>query len=245
MLLKNKNILITGAGKGIGEQLVQSAIKNGAFVYAVIKDKRDNRKFKNNKNLKIYNGNVKNINLFKKIFKDSEKEKKKINGLINNAGVRFRKKFLKIKSKELKDVFETNFFSIFSILQLTSEFWIKRKIQGSVINLASIVGQSGFEDLSVYAATKGAVISLTKSFSVEMAKYGIRANSISPGFTKTSFYEKFKKKKKLYNWTLSRIPMKRWGTTDEISNLILFVISDKSKYLNGENISIDGGWINS
>ena len=245
MLLKNKNILITGAGKGIGEQLVQSAIKNGAFVYAVIKDKRDNRKFKKNKNLKIYNGNVKNINLFKKIFKDSEIEKKKINGLINNAGVRFRKKFLKIKSKELKDVFETNFFSIFSILQLTSEFWIKRKIQGSVINLASIVGQSGFEDLSVYAATKGAVISLTKSFSVEMAKYGIRANSISPGFTKTSFYEKFKKKKKLYNWTLSRIPMKRWGTTDEISNLILFVISDKSKYLNGENISIDGGWINS
>jgi len=245
MLLKNKNILITGAGKGIGEQLVQSAIKNGAFVYAVIKDKRDNRKFKENKNIKIYNGNVKNENLFKKIFKDSEKEQKKINCLINNAGVRFRKKFLKIKSKELKDVFETNFFSIFSILQLTSEFWIKRKIQGSVINLASIVGQTGFEDLSVYAATKGAVISLTKSFSVEMAKYGIRANSISPGFTKTSFYEKFKKKKKLYNWTLSRIPMKRWGTTDEISNLILFVISDKSKYLNGENISIDGGWINS
>ena len=245
MLLKNKNILITGAGKGIGEQLVQSAIKNGAFVYAVIKDKRDNRKFKENKNLKIYNGNVKNENLFKKIFKDSEKEQKKINCLINNAGVRFRKKFLKIESKELKDVFETNFFSIFSILQLTSEFWIKRKIQGSVINLASIVGQTGFEDLSVYAATKGAVISLTKSFSVEMAKYGIRANSISPGFTKTSFYEKFKKKKKLYNWTLSRIPMKRWGTTEEISNLILFVISDKSKYLNGENISIDGGWINS
>ena len=245
MLLKNKNILITGAGKGIGEQLVQSAIKNGAFVYAVIKDKRDNRKFKENKNIKIYNGNVKNENLFKKIFKDSEKEQKKINCLINNAGVRFRKKFLKIESKELKDVFETNFFSIFSILQLTSEFWIKRKIQGSVINLASIVGQIGFEDLSVYAATKGAVISLTKSFSVEMAKYGIRANSISPGFTKTSFYEKFKKKKKLYNWTLSRIPMKRWGTTDEISNLILFVISDKSKYLNGENISIDGGWINS
>jgi len=77
MLLKNKNILITGAGKGIGEQLVQRAIKNGAFVYAVIKDKRDNRKFKKNKNLKIYNGNVRNINLFKKIFKDSEKEKKK------------------------------------------------------------------------------------------------------------------------------------------------------------------------
>ena len=78
-----------------------------------------------------------------------------------------------------------------------------------------------------------------------MAKHGIRANSISPGFTKTSFYQKFKKKKKLYNWTLSRIPMKRWGNSEEISNLILFVLSDKSKYINGENISVDGGWINS
>ena len=78
-----------------------------------------------------------------------------------------------------------------------------------------------------------------------MAKHGIRANTISPGFTKTSFYQKFKKKKKLYNWTLSRIPMKRWANTEEVSNLILFVLSDKSKYLNGENISVDGGWINS
>lgn len=245
MLLKNKNILITGAGKGIGEQLVKSALSNGAFVYALIKNKKDNSKFKKNKNLKIYNGNVNNNKLILRILNKSKKEKKRVNCLINNAGIRFRKNFLKIKEKELKNVFDVNFFSVFSILQIISGFWIKNKIQGSVVNLGSIVGQIGFAELSAYAASKGAIISLTKSFSVEMAKHGIRANSISPGFTKTSFYQKFKKKKKLYNWTLSRIPMKRWGNSEEISNLILFVLSDKSKYINGENISVDGGWINS
>ena len=78
-----------------------------------------------------------------------------------------------------------------------------------------------------------------------MIKHNIRANLISPGFTKTSYYKKFKKKTKLYKWTLSRIPMDRWGSSIEISKLISFLISDDSSYINGENINIDGGWTNS
>ena len=74
-------------------------------------------------------------------------------------------------------------------------------------------------------------------------KKKIRANSISPGFTKTSFFKSFKKdKKKLYRWTLSRIPQNRWGEPYEISKLIYFLISENSNYITGENINIDGGW---
>ena len=112
--------------------------------------------------------------MINKILKASVKEDKKINCLINNAGVRFRKKFLKVKKNEIKNVFDVNFFSIFSILQTVSSFWLKKKIKGSVVNIASIVGQIGFEELSVYAASKGAIISLTKSFSTEMAKWNTR-----------------------------------------------------------------------
>ena len=245
MILKNKNIFITGAGKGIGESSVKNLINNGAYVYALIKDKRDNIKFRNLSNLKIFNGNVLNEVLIKKILKESIKNKKPINCLVNNAGIRFRKKFIKIKKKELKKVLDINFLSIFMITQIISKFWIKNKIPGSIVNLASIVGQKGFDELSVYASSKGALISLSKSLAAELSKYGIRTNSISPGFTKTSFYEKFKKNKKLYKWTLSRIPQKRWGSPDEISNLITFLLSDKCNYINGENINIDGGWINS
>ena len=76
-----------------------------------------------------------------------------------------------------------------------------------------------------------------------MSKYQIRANTINPGFTKTSFYKKFKKEK-IYNWTISRIPLKRWGEANEIANLVEFLLSDKSSYINGETINIDGGWSN-
>lgn len=239
-----KNVLITGAGKGIGENLVKLFILNGYFVYALIKNKKDNLKFKNLKNVSIINGNVNNHKLVEKIFLKSNKDKRIITGLVNNAGIRKRKKFLDISNNDLNEVFQTNFFSIFKIMQSFSKNLIKKKIPGSIVNISSIVGQTGFDELSSYGSSKGAVISLTKCFAIEMAKKNIRANSVSPGFTKTSFYKSFKKdKKKLYSWTLSRIPQKRWGETHEISELIYFLISEKSNYITGENINIDGGWL--
>jgi len=188
---------------------------------------------------------VSNKKLISKIFKYSIKVNKTINGLVNNAGIRQRKKFNLLKDSEIKNVFKINFFSIFEIMQTFSKILIKKKIPGSIVNIGSIVGQIGFNELAGYASTKLALTGLTKSFATEMANKKIRANIVSPGFTKTSFFKKFKKKKKLYNWTLSRIPMKRWSDPEEISSLICFLLSDKSSYITGENINIDGGWSNS
>lgn len=245
MILKNKNILVTGAGKGIGESCVYNIIFNGGFVYALIKNKKDNKKFKKLKNVKIFNGNVNNKKLILKILSESKKNNKPINCVVNNAGVRFRKSFLKISKKSLTNVFDINFFSIFNIMQIFTNFVIKNNMKGSIVNISSIVGQLGFKDLSGYASSKGALTALTKSYAVEMSDKGIRANTVSPGFVKTSFFEDFKKKrKKLYKWTLSRIPQKRWADPNEVAELISFILSDKSNYLNGENISIDGGWSN-
>ena len=131
------------------------------------------------------------------------------------------------------------------MIQLFINYLSKLKKSGSIVNISSIVGQIGFKELSAYASSKGALISLTKSLASELANKKIRINSISPGFTKTSFYKKFKKKKKLYNWTLSRIPMNRWGSPTEVSNLVSFLVSENSSYINGENINIDGGWLSS
>ena len=130
-------------------------------------------------------------------------------------------------------------------MQIYSDYLISNKNKGSIVNIASIVSHIGFQQLSAYASTKGALIALTKSFSTEMSIKGIRANSISPGFIKTSYYEKFKKNKKIYKWTLSRIPLKRWGESKEIAELTIFLLSNKSEYITGENINIDGGWLSS
>ncbi len=247
MILKNKNILITGAGKGIGFTCVETFLNEGAFVYALVKSRKDLKKFnKYNKNkLRLYLGNVNNEKLLNKIFLDSKRSKKEISCLINNAGVRFRKKFLKTTPKEIKRVFDTNFFSVFNLCQIFCRFLIKNRLTGSIVNISSIVGKIGFNELSVYASSKGAIDSLTKSLATEMSENNIRVNSISPGFTKSSFYLKFKKKKKLFNWTLNRTPMKRWAETSEISSVISFLISEKSSYINGENINVDGGWLSS
>ena len=245
MILKNKNILITGAGKGIGLHTLKEAISEGAFVFAVVRSRNDSKKFKGIKNLKVYYGDVSNKKLISKIFKYSNKINKTINGLVNNAGIRQRKKFNLLKVSEVQNIFKINYFSIFQIMQIFSKNLIKKKSPGSVINIGSIVGQLGFSELSGYASTKLALTGLTKSFATEMASKKIRANIISPGFTKTSFYKKFKKNKKLYNWTLNRIPLQRWGNPEEVSNLICFLLSDKASYITGENINIDGGWSSS
>ena len=247
MILENKNILITGGGKGIGFSCIENFLKEGAYVYTIVRSKQDLKKFKklNNANLRLYLGDATNSKLIYKIFSDSIKSKKKINCLVNNAGIRFRKKFVSIKGKDLNNVFDINFFSIFKLSQIFCKFLIKNKLKGSILNISSIVGQIGFEELSVYASSKGALTSFTKTLATEMIKKNIRVNSISPGFTKSSYFKKFKRKKRLYNWTLSRIPMRRWGETFEISSVISFIISDKASYINGENINIDGGWLGS
>lgn len=246
MILLGKNILITGAGKGIGYECVKTFIREGAFVFALIKSKKDIAKFKgfSKKNYHLTVGNVTDQKYLKKIFLESKKTKKLINGIVNNAGLRFRKKFLKIKKKEMHNIFNVNYFSIFETIQNFIKYFPSKKNK-SIVNIGSIVGQIGFDELSIYGSTKGALLSLTKCLATELAPKKIRVNCVSPGFTKTSYYKNFAKKKKLLNWTLSRIPMKRWGNSQEIADLIAFLISDKSSYINGENINIDGGWLNS
>ena len=245
-MLKNKNIFITGVGKGIGKEVCEACIKSGAFVYAITKSKNDIKKFKKYKNLKIYIGDSRNINLVKKIFKISIKEKRRINGIINNAGIRFRKSYLKITKKDITHVFDNNFFSIFFIIQeYLRLIGTKNKEQCSIVNVGSIVGKVGFNELSAYASTKSALLGLTKSLSAEFTKNNIRFNVVNPGFIKTSYFNKFKKKKKLYDWTLSRIPIKKWGEPKDISEFLVFMMSDKSRYFNGEDINIDGGWLSS
>ena len=243
-MILNKNILLTGVGKGLGKEMIFNFVKNGAFVYGITRSRKDIKALSKLKNTKIFYGDVRNAKILAKILKQSIKDKRLINGLVNNAGIRQRKEFLKISKKNLKEIFEINFFSIFQLIQIYIRYIKRFKISSSIVNVGSIVGETGFKDLSGYASTKGALKSLTKCLASEFSDDNIRFNQVNPGFVKTSYFKKFRKKKKLYNWTLSRIPMNRWGNSEEISNLVSFLLSDKSSYLTGETINIDGGWIN-
>ena len=247
--MKNKNIIVSGAGKGIGKKILFDCVNNNYFVFGIIRSKKDyleiKKKLKNSKNYKLYQGDIKNISLVERIIKDSKKLKRVINGLVNNAGERQREDFLNINIKKLTKVFKNNFFNHFFFIQKIIENHIKlsQKDTLSIINIGSIVGVKGFSQLSGYASTKSALEGLTKCLAVEFANKNIRINIINPGFIKTSYYEKFKNnKKKLYKWTLKKTPLGRWGEASEISELVIFLLSDNSKYITGQSINVDGGW---
>jgi NAD(P)-dependent dehydrogenase (short-subunit alcohol dehydrogenase family) len=166
---------------------------------------------------------------------------KKIDGLVNNAGVRQRKKFNNITKFDLDYIIENNLKSVFKLSQLFSS--MMKKKSSSIVNISSIVGPRGFKDLSGYAMTKSGIIGLSKSLAVELANKNIRVNTICPGFIKSSYANSFQKKlPKVYKFTLERTPLKRWGTCNEVANLIIFMLSDESSYITGNTIYIDGGW---
>ena len=241
--LKNKVVLLTGAGKGIGRAILNLLIEEKVIIYAITRNKQDFKNIKKNKNLFLFVGDVTNQEIINQIFLRAKKNKHKFNCLVNNAGIRQRKKFSDINKQDLNVIFENNFFSLFNISQHFSKQFKYNKTMGSIINISSIVGNLGFSELAGYASTKAAIDGLTKSLAAEFSKKKIRVNSIAPGFVKSSYFKKFKKEKsKLYKWTLSRIPLKKWGENLDIAYLTLFLISENSEYINGQVIKIDGGW---
>jgi NAD(P)-dependent dehydrogenase (short-subunit alcohol dehydrogenase family) len=242
--LKNKIVLVTGAGKGIGFDLAKKLNQNNVKTYCVVRSSKDLKKFKNFKNCYLNKGDITNIADIRKIFKKAKKNKHNINCLVNNAGQRQRIKFEDLSEKKLKNIFEINFFAQFNCIKEFVKHFNNKDV-GSIVNIGSIVGQVGFSELAGYASTKTALLGLNRCLSLELIKKNIRCNIINPGFIKTSYFNKFKRKKKLYNWTLNKIPLGRWGDSAEISELVCFLLSDKSSYINGESINIDGGWLSS
>ena len=241
---KGKNFVLTGAGKGIGKSTLDKLYKAGSGIAVISSSKKDISaiKSKYNSNKVIgFCGDVTDKNDILNFFQVVKYKFKKIDGLVNNAGRRQRKKFEKIDESDLDYIIDNNLKSVFKLSQLFSNILINNK--GSIVNISSIVGPRGFSDLSGYSMTKSGIIGLTKSLAVEFANRGIRVNSICPGFVKSSYSQKFKSKyPKLYKYTIQRTPLARWGNCDEVANLILFLLSNESSYITGNEIYIDGGW---
>ena len=155
--------------------------------------------------------------------------------------MRFRKSYLDISYQEWQEVMNVNAGSTFLFCKEVGKY-MKEQQYGKIVNMASIIGTLGLPELSGYGASKGAILSMTKSLALEWAEDNINVNVIAPGFCKTSYADNFQKKTDLYNFTIDRTPMKKWGESIDIANTIAFLSSDMSKYITGETISIDGGW---
>ena len=136
-----------------------------------------------------------------------------------------------------------NLTAPFYISQIISKIMLKNKTRGSIINIASISGKIAMPNNPAYNVSKAGLLGLTKSLAVDLAKYKIRVNSISPGYTITPLNSKSWKDKKLRSLRTNKTSLQRWASPEEYNEAVLFLLDDsKSSYMTGSNITIDGGW---
>ena len=244
--LKDKVVIITGAGKGIGYETAKVFANLGCKVAVISRDVNDLEKLESDLELDPQSfyamaGDVSLPEVVKEFTKATHKKFGRIDILINNAGMRFRKKFLDISHKEWRQVMDVNLGSTFHFCQEVGRYMVSQK-EGRIINMASIVGTLGLPELTGYAASKGAIISLTKSLALEWAEYNINVNVLAPGFCETSYADNFKQKSGLYDFTIERTPLKKWGKPADIANACVYLASGLSNYVTGEVLNVDGGW---
>lgn len=247
MILKNKTALITGSNRGIGLATLIKLSENGADIIACAREKNvDFEKkiseiSKNNKNniTPIY-FDLNNEEEIERGLKEIEKISNTIEIIINNAGINQISSFQMTSLKKVKEVFQVNLFSNFSITQRLMKILIKNK-KGSIINISSNAAYECDAGRSCYSASKSALIAFTKVLSKELGPFNIRVNAIAPGLTKTDMMND-KMSKKLIDDTINKIPIKRAANPEEISNVILFLASDLSSYITGEIINVTGGY---
>jgi len=244
MLLKDKVCIITGAGKGFGEEMAKEFYAQGAKLALITRSQEDIDnlmvKFDSERVLSVC-GDVSDGNVVSQFISQTNNKFGVIDVLVNNAGMRFRKEFLDIGNDELDQVLNVNLKSVVSLCQKVLPHMVKNN-GGKIINMSSIAGTLGFSDLSGYVMSKAAIIGLTKSLAVEFAGKNIQINALAPGFCKTSYFEKFQENTELYDFTLSRIPMNRWGSSKEVADVCVFLASNMSNYMTGEVLKVDGGW---
>jgi 3-oxoacyl-[acyl-carrier protein] reductase len=245
MSLKGKVAIVTGASRGIGKAVALTIAKEGGDVVinyldqecmagSVVKEITE----MGCASMKIQ-ADVQSFVSVKKMVMLVKQRFGKIDILVNNAGI---KRDCTVKNMSVADwheVIESDLTGIFNCTHCVLEIMIKQGF-GNIVNVASIIGQTGNFGQANYAAAKAGVIGFTRSVAKEVANKGIRVNAVAPGFIKTDFIKSIPEQMK--NQILFDIPMKRFGDPFEVAKTILFLVSDDSSYLTGSIINVDGGY---
>jgi 3-oxoacyl-[acyl-carrier protein] reductase len=237
--LKGKIALVTGSARGIGRAIVERFAAEGAEM--VISCDMVETEYSES-NVKHTILNVTDRENIKEVVKKIVEEFGRIDILINNAGITKDGPFVRMTEDQWDSVINVNLKGVFNVTQAVAPVMTKKKY-GSIVTLSSIAGLMGNIGQTNYSATKGGVISMSKTWAKELARKGaqIRANCVAPGFIETSMTHALPEK--VVEGMLERIPLKRMGTVTDVVNTVLFLASDESSFITGETIAVTGGMV--
>lgn len=246
MNLEGKVAIVTGGTKGLGYGIVMTLAYHGAKVVITSRHQDDcdavaNEVIEMGGEAVGIKTDVQNIDEIQNLIDKTVEKFGRLDIMINNAGVAVTKRFTEMTEGEYNRVIDSNLKSVYFGSQIAAKQMIAQESGGKIINMCSIGGIKGNNQLSTYGASKAAAINLTKSLAWELGRYGINVNAICPGYVKTALNAEQLENPKFKEKTLKGIPLRRFGTVQEVAALTLFLASDACNMLTGEYIVADMG----
>lgn len=243
--MKGKNIIITGANRGIGRAFVEIFAKEGANIWACIRKENDffsswksELEQEHNVWIKPIYFDMSNDESLNSGIKSILDENLKIDVLINNAGISTVGLLSQSKIDDIRALFNINYFSMLIIIQKISKRMARQK-SGVIINMGSIAGIESQPGKISYGGSKAAVLLMTQCLAKEVGPLGIRVNAIAPGPIETEMIHQYSDEK--LKMLASESSLRRFGKKEEIAQVALFLASEQASYINGEIIKVDGG----
>ena len=243
-MLTGKIALVTGAGRGIGREIALTLAKNGATVIVNYNGSKESADAvvaeieKNGGSAEAVQCHVSDFAACEEFVKQVLAKYKKVDILVNNAGVTRDNLIMRMSEDDYDAVLDTNLKGAFNMIRHLSRSFIKQR-SGKIINISSVSGVLGNAGQANYAASKAGIIALTKSAAKELAQRGITCNAIAPGFVETDMTDVLAEETK--QEMLKAIPLKRYGTVDDIASAAVFLA--KNTYITGQVLNVDGGMV--
>lgn len=245
-MLKGKNVVVTGASRGIGKAIAIACAENGANVAISYMNSEEeaNEVIEKIKSFGVkaikFKSDISNLTQCKDFIKETLGELGSIDILVNNAGITRDGLLLRMREDDFDKVMEVNLKGVFNSSKEVIGTMIKQKC-GKIINISSVVGLVGNAGQANYAASKAGVIGFTKSLAKEVGSRGITVNVIAPGFIESDMTKELDCKIK--DQMKKNIPLRSFGQCEDVANLVVFLASEKARYITGQVINIDGGMV--
>jgi NAD(P)-dependent dehydrogenase (short-subunit alcohol dehydrogenase family) len=243
--LDDKIALVTGGGAGIGRAIAETFAREGARVMIADRDGAAAKEVadaivKSNGAASAHEVDVTDTAQVKKLMEEIGAAHGRLDVLVNNAGVGERGDFRHLSDEAWARVWSVNLDGTVRCAREAFDL-LKASGKASIINLSSIMATKHTRQMAVYSATKGAVSALSRSLAVEYAPYGIRVNTLLPGYVETALIGRYLSNPMIAKALLTQTPLRRFGTPQDIANAALFLASDEAAYITGASLNVDGG----